>query len=358
MTDVRSEPAVRVALDLSHTRLSGAGTARYAHELRAALLRRTDVDLVTLGEGTAVPRGPGARRYATVLAHDVAWYPVRGRAAARRVGASVYHVPLPRGPLAPASHASLGPRTVVTVHDLVALRFPETMGTWNRAYTRATLARVARAADLVVTVSQDTADDVSALLGVPAARIRVAYGGVHPRWFERAAPPAGVRPYVLFVGTPEPRKNLHGLVAAMRLLRAAGRGEELVVAGGEGWGSVGITGADVRFTGRVSDAELHALYAGAACVVLPSLHEGFGLPALEAMAAGAPVVVARAGALPEICGDAALYVDPTSASDIAAGIERALLGGAPAADVRRARAARFSWDAAAERMAATYRELA
>ncbi|MGI8509233.1 MAG: glycosyltransferase family 4 protein [Gemmatimonadaceae bacterium] len=335
-------------------RLSSAGTARYTLELAEALTALGDVDVVTLGDGGAVPRQSSVQRYATVLSHDLAWYPLRGRRAALAAAADVYHVPITRGPFTRGSVP-----TVITVHDLVSFRHPETMSTWNRHYTQTVLGRVARAADAVTCVSQDTADDVLALLGVSQDRIHVVHNGVAAFWFDSTellgeSDP----PYILFVGTPEPRKNLARLLRAVIQLRVRGRSERLVMVGGQGWGS-DVLPADgsVTTTGRVTDAELRALYANAACVALPSLHEGFGLPALEAMAAGAPVVVSRAGALPEVCGSAAVYVDPLDVTSIADGLEIALAGAAPSRERRVARARSFSWESAAASMAGVYRKL-
>ena len=136
-------------------------------------------------------------------------------------------------------------------------------------------------------------------------------------------------PYVLFVGTPEPRKNLARLIAAMTLLRSRGRTEPLLIVGGGGWGG-GTRGDDVpdagnvKRIGRVSDGQLLSLYAHASCLALPSLHEGFGLPAIEAMAAGTPVVAANSGALPEVTGGAAVLVDPLNPASIADGILQAI----------------------------------
>lgn len=342
---------LRVAVDLMHVRLSDAGTARYACELVAALRARDGVSVEVLREGPPLPRGARGRRRG-VLAQDLVWYPVRATRAAIRAGAQLYHAPLPRGPLRRGRIP-----TVVTIHDLVALRHPGTMARWNRLYTRATLRRIAHTADLVFAPSHDTADDVVRALGVAPERVRVVYNGVGDRFF--AAPPAPpIEPgYVLFVGTPEPRKNLPRLVAAVQSLGPAAR---LVIAGGDGWGGAPPADAPaVRWLGRVDDATLHALYGGAACVALPSLHEGFGLPALEAMAIGTPVVAARTGALPEVCAAAAVYVDPLSVASIADGLRVALADDdAGAAARRRARARHFSWAATAASAVAAYRELA
>jgi glycosyltransferase involved in cell wall biosynthesis len=344
---------LRVALDLAHLRLGSAGTARHARGLLDALSARTDVDAIAMGAGPLLPHGTVARR-AAAARDDLLWYPWLARARARSLGAGVYHSPVPRGPLWPGR-----PPTVVTVHDLAVLLYPETLSPWNRRYTRATLRRIVGAADRVVVPSADTAADATRLLGLSPDRVRVVPNGVDARFFgaPRSAAPIGGS-YVLFVGTPEPRKNLDGLGRAMELLWTGGRRERLVLVGADGWGAPAALAGPVTSVGRVSDDALHALYACAACLVLPSLHEGFGLPAIEAMAAGCPVVASRAGALPEVCGDAACLVDPADPRSIAAGIADAI-DGADALRVRgRARAAHFTWTAAADRLVAVYRELA
>ena len=340
------ESPMRIAFDLWPTRYARGGSARYATELVAALRDRSDVDVLPLGEG--VP----ARVPPKVM--DAIWYPFLARREARRVCADLLHCPSNRAPLRRGS-----PPLVVTIHDLVSLRFPETMAAWNRAYLRRTLPRVAAAADRLIAVSADTADDLERLLRVPHARIRVVPNGVQDRFFGAPSVPMPVTtPYLLFVGTIEPRKNLPRLVEAFQLLRKAGRAERLVVVGAPGWNDVRVDSTSVELLGRVSDETLHALYAAASCLVIPSLHEGFGVPAVEAMAAGCPVVAASAGALPEVCGDAAVMVDPLDPRSIADGIERAI-GDADALRARgRVRAESFRWPHVAASVAAVYRELA
>ena len=344
---------LRVALDVAHLRLGEAGVARTTRGLAEALEAGADVDLVRLGAGRGTARGSMARR-TLVLAIDGVWYPVGTRRAARRSGADVHHCPAPRAPLRRGR-----PPLVLTVHDLAALRHPETLSGWNRRYTTRFLPSMARAADRVTVPSADTGRDVHALLDVPEARIRVVPNGVDRRFFDPAPRGPARAPYVLFVGTPEPRKNLPRLAEAVAALRRAGRPERLLVAGSDGWGGpFAGAGPHVEQLGRVSDADLHALYAGAACLAIPSLHEGFGLPAVEAMAAGCPVVAARAGALPEVCGDAAVLVDPLDVGSIAAGLERAVEDRARLVPLGRARARELTWEAAAARLVEVYRELA
>ncbi len=331
---------LRVALDLAHARQSAAGTARVARSLARALAARGDVTVLPIGDGMLLARDDPRRR-ALALYQDLAWYPVLGRRAARRAHADVHHLSLARGPLRRGR-----PPVSVTVHDLVPQQLPETMSGWNRRYSRATHDRLLRAADLVVTSSETVAAQLR------ARRVAVVPLGVAD---ELRGPPPSTRPagegYVLFVGTPEPRKNL------TRLADATGRaGLRLVVAGAGGWGD-DRPATGVEWLGRVDDATLHALYAGAACLAIPSLDEGFGLPAVEAMAVGCPVVAARAGALPEICADAAVLVDPLDTDSIAAGLLEALARADELRDLGRTRAAPYTWERSAELLVSAWRSL-
>lgn len=344
---------LRVALDAEHTRQSQAGIARYAQHLAVELRKRSDVELHELGGGPLVPRGTLRKRLVT-LRQDLTWYPWLGRREARALGADVYHSPLSRGPL---THGS--PPFVVTVHDLAQLRFSETLTPYSRFLTTLTLGRVLRAADRIIADSSDTANDVNVLLRISPERIRVVPIGVDSSFFGQPGPSARVdSPYVLFVGTPEPRKNLGRLISAMDLLRSRGSALTLILAGSGGWGPAVPESPQVRKLGRVSDVELKSLYANAACVALPSLHEGFGLPALEAMAAGTPVVAGDAGALPEVTGGAAILVDPLSSRAIADGIERAIAERGSLVERGRKRAREFTWARTAEATLAVYREIA
>jgi glycosyltransferase involved in cell wall biosynthesis len=341
-----------VALDAEHTRQSAAGIARYAHGLAAALRKLPDIKVTELGGGPVVPRGTFVKR-ATTLRQDFYWYPWGARRAAAREGADIYHSPLPRGPLNKGR-----PPFVVTVHDLVAIRFPETSTRWSRLYSAGTFMKVLGAADLILTPSHDTANDLTALAKIDHNRIRVVPNGIDPIFFEwNREPPTLEGPYVLFVGTPEPRKNLNRLIEAMTILRKRGSSEKLVLAGSGGWGAAVTESTNVVQTGRVTDEQLVSLYANASCLAIPSLHEGFGLPVLEAMAAGTPVVASRSGALPEVAGDAAVLVDPLRAESIADGIAAAIADRENLVERGRFQASKFSWARTATLTAAAYREL-
>jgi glycosyltransferase involved in cell wall biosynthesis len=237
--------------------------------------------------------------------------------------------------------------TVVTVHDLAILRAPEVFPPWHRLYGRFGLRRVLMAADAVVAVSAFSRDETVELAGVPAERIRVVPHGV-----DSIFTPDGRRAdgeYVVAVATLEPRKNLARAVEAARQA-----GVELRVVGARGWGGVDVDG----WIGEVPDAELAALYRGARCLVYPSLYEGFGLPVLEAMACGTPVVTSAATAMEEVAGGAAVLVDPLDVAAIAAGIRETLDRRDELVSLGLARSREFTWERAADAVVELWGELA
>lgn len=209
------------------------------------------------------------------------------------------------------------------VHDVVPLRFPEWVQGRTRRMHGAKYRNAAATCDVIFVNSEFTRREVVELLGVPAERVRVAYPGVDERFQPEGERAELGHPYVLTVATLEPRKNLGTLVEAYRLL---GRGDlALAVAGGEGWGErPQLAAPGVVRLGYVDDEQLARLYRGAAAFVYPSRFEGFGIPIVEAMASGVPVVASAHASLDEACGDAAVRAGPERPEEIAAGIERAL----------------------------------
>jgi glycosyltransferase involved in cell wall biosynthesis len=322
--------SLSVGIDVSPLGRTRAGTARYVERLLAEFHGDRGISVRPL----AFPGGASAFG-------DLAWYPVLLPLRSR--GVDVLHCPGIRAPF--RSSVPL----VVTVHDVAVLRHPEAFPAWSRRYSRFALPRVVRAARRVIADSEFTKRELVELLGADATIIRVVPLAAAPA-FQPEGPAAQGR-YALAVGTLEPRKNL------ARLSEAAGRaGIELRVVGERGWGGVEPEHDGLRWLGRVPDEELARLYRGALCVAYPSLYEGFGLPVLEAMACGAPVVTSATGATAEIAGDAAVLVDPFDPAAIAAGIEEANDRREELSRRGIRRAASFSWRATAEATVAVYRE--
>ncbi|HXG75214.1 MAG TPA: glycosyltransferase family 1 protein [Gaiellaceae bacterium] len=272
--------------------------------------------------------GPPARRYAGM---DVVHYPLT--------------VPVPR----------VRVPTVVTLHDVQHRDLPEHSSRTTRLYRALAYDRAARRADAVVVVSEFVRERAVATLGLDPARVHVAHEGVDHAVFV-PGPPAEREAFLLYPARAWPHKNHRRLFEAFALLRRERPDLRLVLTGGDG-GRLEPLPAGVEHRGAVSLEELAALYRRAACLVFPSLYEGFGLPPLEALASGCPVAAARAGAVPEVCGDAAVLFDPYDPAAIAAGVREALARADELRDLGLRRAARFTWEACARGHAAVYRSL-
>jgi glycosyltransferase involved in cell wall biosynthesis len=375
---------MRIGIDFSAALEEQAGIGRLTRELVGALVRSgTKHQYVLLGpRGVHWPAGLAALpnvRLATLplpsRAMRLLWRRLHAPLAVDRwtgpidlFHATDYTVPPHRAPVA------------VTVHDLSFLRHPEFAHPALARFLTASVPRAVADAALVLADSEYTRQEIIALLGAPPGKVRVVYGGVSPAF--RPAQPAGVASvcdafgltphrYLLTVSRLEPRKNITGLLHAWRTLldRGENGGAVLAIGGSPGWRYQPIYDAietlglreHVRLLGHVPDAQLPALLSGAACFVYPSFYEGFGLPPLEALACGAPVVASNASCLPEVLGDAALYAPPADTDALAAAIAR-LLHDAPLRDGLRSRglerAAAFTWEAAAAQLAAAYGSVA
>jgi glycosyltransferase involved in cell wall biosynthesis len=256
--------------------------------------------------------------------------------------------------LCPANLAPVAAANVVLVlHDAAVLRHPGWYSPLYAAYQRLLLPRLARRARQVITVSEFSRGELAALLGLAPERVSVVPGGVDARFTPAADARAAraalglERPYVLSVASHTARKNLAALVPAARALAPAGI--EVVVAGGrrpQFAPEAGLDGDGLRLLGPVADTLLPGLYAGAEAFALPSLYEGFGLPVLEAMAAGTPVVAADTTALPATCGGAARLVPPDGEA-FAAALTGLLADSGERARLRAAgldRSAGFTWE--------------
>jgi glycosyltransferase involved in cell wall biosynthesis len=329
-----------VGIDVSPLAQTTAGTARHIAELSAAIEREGGVAFRRYSFG-------GSGR-AIAAVRDVGWYLGGLARAARRDRVDLLHCPTFRAP----SRCEVP--LVVTVHDLAVLRHPYVFNRWSRSYGARVLPLVARAARAIIAVSEFTRGEVLELLNVPEERVHVVPNGVGPPFV--AEGPAAEGDYVLAVSTLEPRKNLARLVEGFQLADLGGC--ELRVAGPSGWGGVRVGGDRVRWLGEVSAEELAALYRGARCVAYVSLYEGFGLPVLEAMACGAPVVTSTAPALREVGADVAVAVDGLDARAIAAGLEAATGRRGQLGPLGVERASTFGWDAVARATIEVYRSVA
>jgi glycosyltransferase involved in cell wall biosynthesis len=308
------------------------------------------------GARAARPRGPG--RYARELIaalRRLGAYEIREDAAggwsvglARR-RPDLVHAPdgvLPLRRPCPA---------VLSVHDVAFEAVPHDLAAHARWRRRAFTARSVRSAELTLCGSAFTAADVAARYRVDPGTLRVV--PYAPALALGDAPVPSGPPYLLAVGDLRPSKNLGRLVAAFTALRASELPHHRLVLAGAGKPAAALRAAGVQVTGWLDDARLDALMRGADVVVHPSLHEGFGLVVLEAMARGVPVAAADATALPATCGDAAELFDPLDPDAIAAAVLRARTRREELAAAGRERAALFTWDATAQATALVYREL-
>jgi glycosyltransferase involved in cell wall biosynthesis len=357
---------------------SPTGIGRYALELLRALAALPGgPEIVLLTTERADRHGlwgdfehhalPGCRRLPSLITIGnlaLSW-------AARRWRLDLIHDP---NGIAPLLGPPAGARRVVTVHDVFAYVCPEAHNRLDNWRYRLMLPRALARADMVLTDSDHSRRDIARHLAVSEAQIQVIPCGVDPRF---APVPDGdarravlarygiTRPYLLYVGGINARKNIAQLFEAFSRLLTRHTDLMLVIGGKRQWQTDAIDATfhrlnlsdHVHFTGYVVDVDLPALYSAAELFVFPSLYEGFGLPPLEAMACGVPAVTSNASSLPEVVGDAALTVDPYGVDDLVVALERALTDEALRADLRQRgleRAARFTWPRTATETLAVY----
>jgi glycosyltransferase involved in cell wall biosynthesis len=359
---------VHILIDYRPALRQRTGVGEYVHGLATALAARLPADdSLTLFSSSWKDRlplsvVPGARqvdvrvpvRLLNATWHRFEWPPSEWLGGRADIVHSMHPLMLP------GRHGA----RFVTIHDLYFLDRPEHTSAEIRRDYPALAADHARRADGIIVNSDYTRQQVIERLGIPEEKITVCSPG-RPDWPPRVEP-ARVGP-ILFLGTLEPRKNLHRLLEAYALLLDRRRDTpDLVLAGALGapsrdlfTGPISLAHAidHVRLTGYVSDEERRRLFAEASMLVLPSLDEGFGIPALEAMTLGVPVVASDRGALPEVVGAAGILVDPDDANALAGAMARVL----DEPELRRqmaksglAQSAGFNWQASAERLYSAY----
>ncbi len=369
-------PHPTIALDYTPAYEQGGGIGRYVRELVTALARQpADFNYRLFVAGAReLPPSPGG---------NFAWKPTR---LSPKTLARLWQraqIPLPVSiftgsvDLYHATDFVLPPtraHTLLTVHDLSFVRVPEAASPRLKAYLDVVVPRSVRRANHILADSQATKDDLIDLYDTPTEKITVLLSGVDARFHPVDDPSVrqkyriGTRPYIFSVGTVQPRKNYTRLIHALAVLRSHGNDLDLVIAGGKGWLEDPIYAAirearvedHVHFIGFADDTDLPALYSAASITAVPSLYEGFGIPVLESMACGTPVVTSNVSSLPEVAGDAALTVDPTHLEAIVNSLQR-LIDDQTLRDSLitkgLSRAQDFTWDRSAEQLRQIYTQL-
>ncbi|HEV8241957.1 MAG TPA: glycosyltransferase family 1 protein [Thermoanaerobaculia bacterium] len=367
----KRKPRLGVDLRAALGELTGIGV--YTRALLEELARRGSFDIVAMAhrppQHDGWMREHGIAFEAQPAPYGVLWQQLRLPRRLARGDVDVFWSPLQTLPLLGETPA------VVTVHDLTTLLLPETHRFKVMATQVPLLGRSLARARRILAVSEATAADVRRFFPETAGRLSVVLGGVAARFTpanadqvaatrEQLGCPDG---YFLYVGTLEPRKNVALLVDAWQSLREEHADvPPLVLVGGYGWKSRGLysrlealAGEGVHLLGWLHDDELLRVLQAASCFVYPSLYEGFGLPAAEALACGVPTIVADTSSLPEVVGDAALLVDPHDPGDLAEAMRRVLQEPGLAADLAARgprQAARFSWERSAAQLEAALLE--
>ncbi len=331
---------------------------------RFYLISNTGIDYRLFSDRWRKVEGGTARKLTSTL-----WVQARVPLLARRLCLDVFWSPRHHLPL-------LLPRSVgcvVTIHDIVHRRYPETMSCANLMVERLLMKASIRKAATVITDAEATRIDLGRWYAVAPSRVRVIHPGVPPLPAIDADDPPPLeklpRKYILFVGTLDPRKNFEGLFSAFERIDPQRHGLHLVIVGGRGWKNrlffERLTHSPARqnvlLTGYLDRRQLAAVYHHAMCLVLPSVYEGFGFPILEAMSAGTPVITSDVSSMPEVAGGAALLVKPRDTAGIASAI-LSLLHDASLrrrlVDAGRRRAGAFSWRHCAQQTLQTLEEAA
>ena len=368
----------RIGIDYTSAVRQRAGIGRYTRGLIGALAevdRTNRYQLFSAGRDPEAKAWPSNFHLRTLPLTDrhlsILWQRLRVPLPVEAITGPLDLFHSPDFALPPVRRA----RTVLTVHDLSFMRYPECSSSALLAYLLRAVPRSVARADVILADSESTRRDLVELLHVAPERARVVYPGVEARFVPQGDAPAlgamlaryGVRrPYILGLGTLQPRKNFVRLIRAYGLLRnRRDLPHQMVIGGGKGWlyEEIGETIAElgledhVRLIGFVADDDLPALYSAADIFAFPSLYEGFGLPVLEAMGCGTPVVTSTASSLPEVAGDAAILVDPHDVEALAEALGRLVDDDGLRNDLRLRgfeRARRYTWRDAAVRLLGVY----
>ena len=377
------EGRLKVVLDAGPAVHQSAGLARYTESLASALWQhcRDSIDLNLFYNRHSGHQLPTSLAPIPTRAFPLGQYPWRlGVLACQLLRAPVVDRRLGAGGIYHATEHLLpwtARPSVMTVHDLIFERYPQHHTLANRSFLRVAMPLFVRRADAIIAVSRHTQQDLLELYGTPTQKVFVVEEGIEGRFrpaleeeIRQVKEKHGIRrPYLLMVGTLEPRKNHQLAFEALARLKAGGFSHCLVVAGGGGWLFDDVQrkvdqlqlAADVLFAGRVPEEDLPALYSGADCFLMPSLYEGFGIPVLEAMACGTPVVCSKASSLPEVASTAARYIELMTGEALANTVRQVLSNPETSEQMRTEglrQAARFCWRVAAVQTVNVYRSAA
>lgn len=363
---------MRVGVDLSVVNINQAGTGVYAHSLVDALRRLDTVNeyqIFAILQQRDMSQRKTIRTRMDTLYRDLVWTHGVLPWQVYRADVDLLHMPANVIPF------WLPCPTLVTIHDTTVFHLPRNFPFWHRNYFRLLVPWAARHASMILTVSEHSKRDIVKQFRVAPVKVVVTYLAASPacrtiseQEILKVRQRYELESFILTVGTLEPRKNMIRLLQAFALLRQNGFSYQLVHAGPQGWLFDDILVEverlelqdSVRFLGRVPSEDLVGLYNAASAFVYPSLYEGFGLPVLEAMACGCPVISSNTSSLPEVVGDAGIMIDPYNVQQLADAIQKVLEDKVLAQDMRQRgleRAILFSWQRCAQETLDVYSQV-
>jgi glycosyltransferase involved in cell wall biosynthesis len=363
---------VKIGFDLTITKINQAGTSVYANSLATAL-QNLDAENVYQVFATRQQRDMSERKtlrsQMQTIYRDMVWMHVLLPWQVYRTQVDILHMPANVIPMFSSCP------TVVTILDMIILQTPQYFTFWHRNYARIFVPLAAKYASMILTISEQSKRDIVRQLNVSPDKVTITYPAASPKFrpvseqeIAQIRSQYSLGSFILTVGALEPRKNISRLLQAFALLRRSGFSFQLVQAGPPGWFFDGILAEanrlglqdSVRFLGRVPLDDLVRLYNAASVFVYPSLYEGFGLPALEAMTCGCPVITSNMSSLPEVVGEAGMMIDPYDVQQLADAIQRVLEDKALAQDMRQQgleRASLFSWQRCARETLNVYHQV-
>lgn len=364
---------MRIAIDITSSRINQAGTSVYINNLIGSMQKLPtghDFFLLEVGHSRDMSKPKTLKTRLNTLYRDIIWTHGRLPLLVKKMNCDLLHMPANIIPITPPR------RTIVTMHDTTVMRLPKNFTSWHRIYTNIMMLIAAKKAISIITVSQQSKRDIIQHLRAEPEKIKVIYEAASPIFqpipseqIETIRRKYNLNQFILTVGSIEPRKNLTRLITAFAQLRSHGYPGLLVHVGPKGWLCEDIENLVnrlqlkpyVRFLGYVPIPDLVALYNAAHMFVYPSLYEGFGLPVLEAMACGSPVITSNISSLPEIAGDAAVLVDPYNIESLYETMYRLWQDTTFTYDLIQKglqRASQFSWERCARETLSVYEQVA